>query len=105
MVSMNHGRGRRLTRLVLAASLALALGFGPVSAAFADPGEPSSASCQGIEASFVAPPGSALEAPGGNAEIAQINQGLGIPAGQEFKRWAQAKLGTHEECDEVLLGL
>src|SRR5262245_59203944 len=105
MIGLDWMKEGRTYRLAVAAGLVTSLAIFGSGVASADPGEPSKASCQGIEASFVAPPGSTSEAPGGNAEIAQINQSLGIPAGQEFKRWARAKLETHEECDSVLLGL
>jgi hypothetical protein len=81
----------------------------PAGSAFADVGSASStrASCMGIEAAAISPPGSSTEAPGGVPDIkAFVGQvAPGIPPGKAFFSVA-ARLheGSHEACDEALGG-
>jgi hypothetical protein len=81
----------------------------PAGSAFADVGSASStrASCMGIEAAAISPPGSSAEAPGGVPDIkAFLDQvAPGVPPGQAFFSVA-ARLheGSHEACDEALGG-
>jgi hypothetical protein len=79
------------------------------TAAFADVGNASStpASCMGIEAAALSPPGSNPEALGGvpdiKAFLAQVAPGL--PPGQVFFRVAATlHERSHEACDEALGG-
>src|SRR5436190_435523 len=81
----------------------------PAGPAFADVGSASStpASCMGIEAAFIAPPGSSTEAPGGVRDIKTFLDQVapGVPPGQAFYSIA-ARLheGSHAACDEALGG-
>jgi hypothetical protein len=81
----------------------------PAGTAFADAGSASStpASCMGIEAAALSPPGSSTEAPGGVRDIkAFLDQvAPGVPPGKAFYSIA-ARLheNSHEACDEALGG-
>jgi hypothetical protein len=76
------------------------VGFGVASAEAAGP-----ASCLGIEASAVSPPGSSDEAPGGMTDIVAFVQGAaqeaGISPGAIFSSVARLHAGSHEACDEA----
>ena len=99
-------RRRLLFGVLTAAVLTVAA---PAGSAFADVGSASStrASCMGIEAAAISPPGSSAEAPGGVPDIkAFLDQvAPGVPPGQAFFSVA-ARLheGSHEACDEALGG-
>ncbi len=64
------------------------------------------ASCLGIEASSVSPPGSSSEEPGGAAqlssEVRSFAGNLGLPPGALFSSIAMLHEGSHEACDEAL---
>jgi hypothetical protein len=65
------------------------------------------ASCLGIEAAALSPPGSSDEAPGGMPDIKAFLDEVapGVPPGLAFYSFA-ARLheGSHEMCDEALGG-
>jgi hypothetical protein len=68
-------------------------------------GEPSGhASCIGIEASAISPPGSSDEFPGGVPELVAFVQGLGGPPGAVVGAVAKLHEGSHEACDEATEG-
>ena len=81
----------------------------PAGTAFADVAStnPTPASCMGVEAAALSPPGSSDEAPGGvndiNAFLDEVAPG--VPRGQAFFSVA-ARLHelSHEACDEALGG-
>ena len=83
------------------------LAFGvPLQAAQADPATPH-ASCMGIEAAALSPPGSSDEAPGGMPDIKAFldEEAPGVPPGQAFYSIAaHLHEGSHEACDEALGG-
>jgi hypothetical protein len=97
---------RRLVISVISSALATACAAGMT---FADVGDAAltPASCLGIEAAALSPPGSSGEAPGGMPDIkAFLNEvAPGVPPGLAFYSFA-ARLheGSHEACDEVLGG-
>ncbi len=95
-------------KIFVGALTAGVLAFGaPV--AFADAGTASAtpASCMGIEAAALSPPGSSDEAPGGVRDIKAFLDVVapGVPPGQAFYSFA-ARLheGSHVACDEALEG-
>lgn len=63
------------------------------------------ASCIGIEASAISPPGSSDEFPGGLpevlAEVKTAASELGIPQGAIFSFVAKLHAGSHQACDEA----
>jgi hypothetical protein len=82
---------------------------GPSGIAFADVGDAAStsASCVGIEAATLSPPGSNAEALGGMPDIrAFLNEvAPGVPPGQAFHTIAaQLHERSHESCDDALEG-
>jgi hypothetical protein len=99
-------RRRLLVGVLTAVVLTVAA---PAGTAFADVGSASStrASCMGIEAAAISPPGSSTEAPGGVRDIkAFLGQvAPGVPPGKAFFSIA-ARLheGSHAACDEALEG-
>ena len=81
--------------------IALLVGPGTVLAQ-----EPSGqASCIGIEAADISPPGSSGEFPGGMTELTaivrDIADGIGIPPGAIISFVAKIHAGSHEACDEA----
>jgi hypothetical protein len=97
---------RRLYAGVLTAAVLTVVPAGP---ALADVGSasPTRASCMGIEAAAISPPGSSTEAPGGVPDIkAFIGQvAPGVPPGKAFFSVAAGlHEGSHEACDEALGG-
>lgn len=81
----------------------------PAGTAFADVGTANStpASCMGIEAAALSPPGSSEEALGGVKDIkAFLDQvAPGVPPGQAFYSFAaRLREGSHAACDEALEG-
>jgi hypothetical protein len=94
------------TALLAAGLITLAT---PAGTAFADVANtnPTPASCMGVEAAALSPPGSSDEAPGGvndiNAFLDEVAPG--VPRGQAFYSVA-ARLHelSHEACDEALGG-
>ena len=98
---------RRVFGYVLTA-LALTIAA-PAGAAVADVSDASStpASCMGIEAAALSPPGSNLEAQGGMPELrVEIGElAPGVPPGQAFYSGAaHLHEGSHDECDVALGG-
>lgn len=63
------------------------------------------ASCIGIEASSISPPGSEAEFAGGMAELQSFVHSLaaelGAPPGAVVQSVAKLHEGSHEACDEV----
>jgi hypothetical protein len=98
-----------MKKILLGAMTAGVLFGAPVSTAFADVGSSTStpASCMGIEAAALSPPGSSDEAPGGVPDIKAFLEQVapGVPPGQAFFSFAAGlHEGTHVECDEALEG-
>jgi hypothetical protein len=78
----------------------------PPTVASADVGDATStpASCMGIEAAALSPPGSSEEAPGGVPDIKAFVDEIapGVAPGQAFFRVAaQLRVGSHAACDEA----
>jgi len=74
----------------------IALGQG--SSAVAAAGSP--ASCMGLEASNISPPGSSAEVPGGMPEFnAFIRDNFAGPKGAVNKQIAKLHAGSHDACD------
>lgn len=78
-------------------------------AASADVGsaDPTPASCMGIEAAALSPPGSSEEVPGGLPGIRAFLREVapGVPPGQAlFSLVARLHEGSHEVCDEAIEG-
>lgn len=63
----------------------------------------SHASCIGIEASEISPPGTSSEFPGGMHQVAHLVRAvagaLGIPSGAIYSSVARLHAGSHEACD------
>ena len=98
-----------MLRLILCLSLATAvLSLGsPVASADVGTAESTPASCVGIEAAAISPPGSSDEAPGGVPDIKAFIDEVapGVPPGQAFFSVAAHLHETsHEACDEALGG-
>jgi len=95
-----------LAGTMAAASLVLA-GPGAIARADVSSATATSASCMGIEAAALSPPGSSDEAPGGMPDVrAFLKENFpGVPPGLAFYSFA-ARLheGSHEACDEALGG-
>jgi hypothetical protein len=78
-----------------------------VAAALIPAGEAASpkASCIGIEASEISPPGSSEEFPGGVPELGRVVRdiagALGVPPGAIVSSVAKVHAGSHEACDEA----
>lgn len=94
-------------RALLVCSLTAAIVAGIPIAASAEVGsaESTPASCMGIEASALSPPGSSEEAPGGVPDVkAFLDEAApGVPPGQAFFSIAGGlRAGSHEACDEAL---
>jgi hypothetical protein len=99
-----------MKKYLLGALTLSVLSFGiPAGTALADVGTAATtrASCMGIEAAALSPPGSSEEALGGVKDIkAFLDQvAPGVPPGQAFYSFA-ARLheGSHADCDEALEG-
>src|SRR5437867_4796201 len=95
-----------LTVVLTAGVLTLA---GQAGSAFAEVGSANAthASCMGIEAAALSPPGSSDEAPGGMPEVKEfLNENFpGIPPGLVFySTAAHLHEGSHAPCDEALEG-
>ena len=95
-----------LVGLLAAVVVALAA---PAGAAFGDVGtaDPTNASCMGIEAAALSPPGSSDEAPGGMPDVKEfLNENFpGVPPGLVFySTAAHLHEGSHAACDEALEG-
>jgi hypothetical protein len=91
------GTNRFRVAVVTVASTALIAAAGAQSA----PGDASGlASCIGIEASSVSPPGSSAEAPGGMAQlVAFVKAEAGGKFGPAVSSFARLHAGSHEACD------
>jgi hypothetical protein len=91
------GKTRTLTAVLISAA-AFAASAAP---AHSDAG--SQASCMGIEASSLSPPGSSDEVPGGMPEFRRfIKENLPGPPGATSRAFAQLHAGSHEACDEAV---
>ena len=97
-VRFNRWTTRALLVTLMVAVLALAVG-----PAFADPGP--NTSCMGHEASGISPIGSNDEFPGGAPAMKTFvnDKYPGVPTGGIYRIIASLHLGSHEECDAVLL--
>jgi hypothetical protein len=96
-----------MKRAIVIPVLATAISLVLSAPASADVGgaESTPASCMGIEAAALSPPGSSEEAPGGVPDIkAFVDQAApGVPAGQAFFSLAgRTRAGSHEACDAAL---
>ncbi|HSC27899.1 MAG TPA: hypothetical protein VLD67_11525 [Vicinamibacterales bacterium] len=90
---------RSLTTTAAAAALGLVVGV-PVGGAAASGG----ASCIGIEASSIPPPGSSEEVPGGMPALIEFVKSEIGKAGPFVSFAAKLHAGSHEACDEALEG-
>ena len=92
------------TRTVMAVAIAT-LAFTCLSAqALADAGSPR-ASCLGIEASNLSPPGSSGEVPGGMREFMQfVRENIPGTPGAFVSGFARLHEGSHEACDVAVGG-
>jgi len=94
---------RWIILLTLASVLAAAPGVALTGLALADANE--RASCFGLEASAISPPGSSGEFPGGAAEaVSELREAaheLGAPPGAIVSAFASLHEGSHEACDEA----
>jgi hypothetical protein len=98
---------RRIAAGVLTAGLVTLLG--PTGIAFADVGDAAvtPASCMGIEAAALSPPGSNEEASGGMRDIRAFLKEVapGVAPGHAFYSVAaHLHQGSHESCDKALGG-
>lgn len=63
------------------------------------------ASCIGIEASDISPPGSSEEFPGGMPELTSVvrdlSEAFGVPPGAIISPVAKVHAGSHQACDEA----
>lgn len=92
--------------LSLATTAILLLGA-PSASADVGTADSTPASCVGIEAAAISPPGSNDEAPGGVPDIKEFLNEVapGAPPGQAFfKIAAQLHETSHQACDEALEG-
>jgi hypothetical protein len=93
-----RSKGFRLA--IVAAGSAAFLASGGVGSALGDAS--GHASCIGIEASSVSPPGSSEELPGGVAElVGVIKAEAGGKLGPSASAFAKVHAGSHEACDEA----
>jgi hypothetical protein len=89
----------RSAAVAAVSACAFALGA-PIAAA-----EPSgNASCLGIEASAISPPGSSDEFPGGLPEVVRFVKSLEGTFGPSTSQFAQIHAGSHEACDAAAGG-
>jgi hypothetical protein len=97
---------RRSALLAAAGLISGALMFPGLVAAANEPA--GHASCMGLELASISPPGTSDEEPGGArqfvAEIKEVAELLGIPAGQVIAFVASLHAGSHAACDEALEG-
>jgi hypothetical protein len=95
-------------RLLLGLCTVAFLGALPATAS-ADVGgaDPTPASCMGIEAAALSPPGSSEEVPSGLPGLRVFLREVapGVPPGQAFFSFvARLHEGSHELCDEAIEG-
>jgi hypothetical protein len=84
---------------ITAASLSL-IAVGGVGSALGDAS--GHASCLGIEASSISPPGSSDELPGGMRELVDVTKAeAGGKSGPVAREFAKLHAGSHEACDEA----
>jgi hypothetical protein len=85
---------------IVAVGCAAFLAGGDVGSALGDAS--GHASCLGIEASSVSPPGSSDEIPGGMAELVSATKAeAGGKFGPVARAFAKVHAGSHEACDEA----
>jgi hypothetical protein len=96
---MTVSRLRLAAASITGAACALVVG---VPAGVADAG--SHASCIGIEASSVSPPGSSDEFPGGVPQIVTVVKDAAGKYGPVISTVAKLHEGSHEACDEATEG-
>lgn len=96
---MSRTRTSRCVTAIGAAAVGLAFG---VPVASADAG--GNASCVGIEASAISPPGSSSEVPGGMPALIAFVRSAAGSAGPFVSSVAKLHEGSHEACDEAIEG-
>jgi hypothetical protein len=89
----------RFAAVAAVSACAFAIGA-PIAAA--DPS--GNASCLGIEASAISPPGSSEEFPGGLPDVVRFVRGLEGTFGPATSQFAQIPAGSHEACDAAVGG-
>jgi hypothetical protein len=100
------GETKRFLGALVCVLVLMTTSAGPV---LADVGSSSStpASCMGIEAAALSPPGSSDEAPGGMPDVKAFldENAPGVPPGLAFYSFAaHLREGSHTACDEALGG-
>jgi hypothetical protein len=99
---MERTRSVRLVAAVIAAVACVQVGGG-VQTARADAS--GNASCIGIEASTISPPGTSSEFPGGVPDLISAVKALagqlGVPPGAFVSIVARIHAGSHEACDRA----
>jgi hypothetical protein len=97
---------RRSALLAAAGLISGALMFPGLAAGASEPN--GQASCMGLELASISPPGTSEEEPGGApqfvAEIKEVAELLGAPAGGVIAFVASLHAGSHADCDEALEG-
>jgi hypothetical protein len=99
--------GSRLLGAALTAGVFVLAGPGSMAVADVGSATETPASCWGIEAAALSPPGSSDEAPGGMPDVkAFLDENFpGIPPGLALYSFAAGlHEGSHELCDEALGG-
>lgn len=95
--------GRRKL-LVASATIAVTVGVSAATGPAAFAGASGKASCIGIEASDISPPGTSDEFPGGMPELTALVHDLadqfGVPPGAIISPVAKTHAGSHQACDE-----
>jgi hypothetical protein len=89
---------------VAAATALLAVGVLVAGAPTAGADASGHASCIGIEASTISPPGSSDEFPGGMPELIALVKSQAGKAGPVVSSVAKLHEGSHEACDEATEG-
>jgi hypothetical protein len=89
--------GKARIRVVVALASASLLAAGVAQSAMGDAS--GNASCVGIEASGVSPPGTSEEAPGGMAELVRNTKAEAGKFGPAVSAFARVHAGSHEACD------
>ena len=101
----------RIIAAVLVFALTAGYALGPAGTAFADPREDSPASCMGLEAAAVSPPGSdtepfPLDESGGMPAVNDLFDLLlspGSPHGAAMSAMAKLHLADHDACDAAVI--
>jgi hypothetical protein len=96
---MGSQRGKRAFKAAAATGVMVIVPLAYTGAGYADAAAP--ASCLGIEASSVSPPGTTDEFPGGMADLLPFLRATfpGVPPGAIVAGFASIHAGSHEACD------